>query len=62
MPVAQIRGEPYVKALPLQAEYAPEPPFNASTLETIDPELGEPMHEMFATALFAMREAIRPPG
>lgn len=55
--LAQIRGEPYAKAIQLQAEYAPEPPLAAGTPETIDPELGAPMHEMFATALFAMKEA-----
>ena len=55
--LAQIRGEPYAKAIQLQAEYAPVPPLSAGTPEAIDPELGEPMHEMFATALFAMKEA-----
>lgn len=55
--VAQLRGAPYAQALQLQAEYAPEPPFNAGTPETIDPVLGAPMHEMFATALFAMKQA-----
>lgn len=55
--LAQVRGEPYAKAIQLQAEYAPEPPLSAGTPETIDPELGEPMHDMFATALFAMKEA-----
>ncbi len=53
----QIRGEPYAKAIQLQAEYAPEPPLQAGTPETIDPALGQAMHEMFATALFAMKEA-----
>jgi putative intracellular protease/amidase len=41
----------------LQGEYSPEPPFDAGTLETIDPALGTPMHEMFASALFAMKQA-----
>lgn len=55
--LAQIRGEPYAKAIQLQAEYAPEPPLAAGTPETIDPALGDPMHEMFAAALFAMKQA-----
>jgi putative intracellular protease/amidase len=55
--VAQLRGQPYAEALQLQAEYSPEPPFNAGTPETIDPQLGTPMHEMFATALFAFKQA-----
>jgi putative intracellular protease/amidase len=55
--VAQLRGQPYAEALQLQAEYSPEPPFSAGTPETIDPRLGAPMHEMFATALHAMKQA-----
>jgi putative intracellular protease/amidase len=55
--VAEIRGEAYAKALQLQAEYAPEPPFNAGTLQAIGPELGTPMREMFATTVFDMKQA-----
>jgi cyclohexyl-isocyanide hydratase len=54
--LARIRGKAYAEAIQLQAEYAPEPMFNAGTPETIDPQLAAPMHEMFATALFAMKE------
>ena len=57
--VGQIRGQPYAEALQLQAEYAPEPPFTAGTPETIDPALGEPMHEMFAMTLHGMKSAAR---
>jgi len=55
--LAELRGVPYAKAIQLQAEYAPEPAFDAGTPDSIDPALGEPMHRMFATALYAMREA-----
>ena len=55
--LAQIRGRPYAEAIQLQAEYAPEPPLEAGSPENIDPALGESMHSMFATALYAMREA-----
>jgi len=55
--VGQLRGQPYAEALQLQAEYSPEPPFTAGTPETIDPVLGAPMHAMFATALYAMKQA-----
>ena len=55
--VAQLRGEAYAKALQLAAEYAPEPMFDAGTPDGVDPALREPMHEMYATALFAMKEA-----
>ena len=55
--LAELRGAPYAKAIQLQAEYAPEPVFDAGTPDSVDPALGEPMHRMFATALYAMREA-----
>ncbi|MEM8800442.1 MAG: DJ-1/PfpI family protein [Pseudomonadota bacterium] len=55
--LAQMRGDAYAQAVQLQAEYAPEPLFTAGTLDTIDPKLGEPMHEMFAAALYAIKEA-----
>ncbi len=55
--LARLRGDAYAKAIQLQAEYAPEPIFDAGTPETIDPKLGEPLHKMFATTIFAMRQA-----
>lgn len=55
--VGILRGKPYAEALQLQGEYSPEPPFAAGTLESIDPAIGTPMHEMFASALFAMKQA-----
>lgn len=55
--VAELRGVPYAEALQLQAEYAPEPPFNAGTPETIDPAIGGPLQAMFAMTLFDMKKA-----
>jgi transcriptional regulator GlxA family with amidase domain len=55
----QLRGRMYAEAIQLQAEYAPEPPFNAGTPETVHPSLREPMHDRFAPALFAMREVAK---
>lgn len=55
--LAELRGAPYAKAIQLQAEYAPDPAFDAGTPDSVDPALGEPMHRMFATALYAMQEA-----
>lgn len=57
--LAQIRGEPYAKAIQLIAEYAPEPPLQAGTPETIEVALYEPLHEMFASTLFSMKEAAK---
>ncbi|MEO0398134.1 MAG: DJ-1/PfpI family protein [Pseudomonadota bacterium] len=57
--LAQIRGKAYAKAIQLQAEYAPDPLFNAGTPETSDPALATPMHDMFATAIFKMKEAAK---
>ena len=55
--LARLRGDAYARAIQLQAEYAPEPIFDAGTPESVDPKLGEPLHKMFATTLFAMRQA-----
>jgi len=55
--LTQLRGEPYAKAIQLQAEYAPEPPLSAGTPETIDPDLGSAMHRMFAPGIFQMKQA-----
>ncbi|MEM9422752.1 MAG: DJ-1/PfpI family protein [Pseudomonadota bacterium] len=55
--LAQIRGKAYAQAIQLQAEYAPEPLFTGGTPATTDPRLRDPLHKMFATAIFAMKEA-----
>ncbi len=57
--LAQIRGEAYAKSVQLAAEYAPDPMFNAGTLSSADPKMGDAMHKMYATAIFAMDEASR---
>lgn len=55
--VAQLRGEAYARALQLQAEYSPEPPFRGGTLQLTESEMGTTMHNMFATTLFAMKQS-----
>lgn len=57
--LAQLRGEAYAKAIQLQAEYQPEPIFEAGSPELLDEKLAEPLHEMFASSLYAMKEAAR---
>ncbi|MEM9809790.1 MAG: DJ-1/PfpI family protein [Pseudomonadota bacterium] len=57
--LAQMRGEAYAQAVQLQAEYAPDPIFDRGTPATADPALSEPLHEMFATAIFAMKDAAK---
>ncbi|MGB6318571.1 MAG: DJ-1/PfpI family protein, partial [Litorimonas sp.] len=49
--LAQLRGEGYAKAVQLQAEYAPKPPFASGTPEEAGAALTEPMQGMFATFL-----------
>jgi cyclohexyl-isocyanide hydratase len=44
----RLRGINYAKAIQLQAEYAPEPPFNAGTLETAPPAVSAAMANMLA--------------
>ncbi|ROT94146.1 DJ-1/PfpI family protein [Altererythrobacter sp. FM1] len=46
--VEMLRGRNYAEALVLQAEYAPEPPIRAGTLDTTSPDVGNMMNLMFA--------------
>lgn len=57
--LARLRGEGYAKAVQLQAEYAPEPPFNAGTPEQAGADLTDPMQGMFATFLHDVRATAR---
>mgnify|MGYP000728289004 CR=1 FL=1 len=50
--LAKLRGEPYAKAVQLQAEYAPQPPFVGGTPETTDAVLYRNLHQIFAPAVF----------
>ncbi len=46
--VEQLRGRNYAEALVLQAEYAPQPPIDAGTLETASAPVREMAQTMFA--------------
>lgn len=46
--IARLRGVNYAKAIQLQAEYAPEPPFAAGTLATAPPEVAAAMSGMLS--------------
>jgi putative intracellular protease/amidase len=54
--LAKLRGDNYAKAIQLQAEYSPQPQFEAGTPEESDPELYEAMHEMFAPMVVQFRD------
>lgn len=47
--VAAARGEPYARALMLQGEYQPEPPFAGGSLDTTPKEIAEPLQELFSS-------------
>lgn len=47
--VATARGEPYARALMLQGEYQPEPPFAGGSLDTTPKEIAEPLQELFSS-------------
>ena len=46
--IGRLRGANYARAIQLQAEYAPEPPFNAGTLATAPPDVAAAMQGMLA--------------
>lgn len=58
--IARLRGVNYAKAIQLQAEYAPEPPFNAGTLKTAPPSVADAMSSMLAPFETMVRTAARP--
>jgi cyclohexyl-isocyanide hydratase len=56
----RLRGINYAKAIQLQAEYAPEPPFNAGTLATAPPEVAAGMADMLAPFEGMVRAVAKP--
>lgn len=58
--IARLRGVNYAKAIQLQAEYAPEPPFDAGTLKTAPPAVADAMSTMLAPFETMVRTAARP--
>ncbi|MEO0462056.1 MAG: DJ-1/PfpI family protein [Pseudomonadota bacterium] len=53
--VAMMRGQAYAEALMLQAEYAPQPPFEGGTLETASDDMSEMYELMFSPLVEEMR-------
>ncbi len=56
--VAKLRGEGYAKALQLQAEYDPAPPFDAGSPAKADPRLAANIRAMFAPVLLDIEAGI----
>ncbi|MEN9856122.1 MAG: hypothetical protein RL186_1252 [Pseudomonadota bacterium] len=46
--IGRLRGANYARAIQLQAEYAPQPPYDAGTLATCPPEVAKIMVDMLA--------------
>ncbi len=57
--LAGLRGEAYAQAIQLQAEYAPEPPFDAGTPSSAPQVLAEGMAGMFAPLTARMETTAR---
>lgn len=58
--IARLRGVNYAKAIQLQAEYAPQPPFDAGTLATAPPDVASAMAGMLAPFESQVRAIARP--
>jgi cyclohexyl-isocyanide hydratase len=57
--LAALRGDNYARAIQLQAEYAPAPPFNAGSTQTAPEVVTDAMRSLFAPFAAAAREAAR---
>jgi len=57
--LAALRGENYAKAVQLQMEYAPAPPFNSGTPETAPPAITRSMRAMNEPLIKKAREIAR---
>ena len=58
--VANLRGKDYARALTLQAEYAPQPPFPGGSLGTADPRVAGAMKGMFQGFTEEVRSLAKP--
>lgn len=56
--VAALRGKTYAKAIQLQAEYAPAPPFDSGSPEKAEPFVRDNIKAIFAPLLQRFRAAI----
>jgi cyclohexyl-isocyanide hydratase len=54
-----LRGEPYARAVALNAEYAPRPVLDAGTPGTAGPEAADMLRAMYAPAVAEFRAAAR---
>jgi putative intracellular protease/amidase len=54
--IGRLRSPRYAQALMLQGEYAPEPPFKGGTFGTTEPQIAEPMREMFAPVTWRIEQ------
>lgn len=57
--LATLRGDSYAQAIQLQAEYAPEPPFNAGTPQTAPEDIVKGMGGMYAPIVALAAEVAR---
>lgn len=57
--VERLRGRPYAQALMLQAEYAPQPPFEGGVPERTPPEIAKPMADMLSPIAARARAVAR---
>lgn len=57
--LAALRGDNYARAIQLQAEYAPAPPFNAGSTTTAPDVVTNAMRNLFTPFAAAAREAAR---
>lgn len=57
--LAELRGDNYAKAVQLQMEYAPAPPFNAGTPETAPPAITKSMRAMTEPVVKRARESAK---
>jgi hypothetical protein len=53
--IGRLRGDNYARAIQLQAEYAPEPPYHAGTLATAP----EPVSKAMAAMLAPFKDMVR---
>lgn len=56
--VAALRGETYAKAIQLQAEYDPDPPFDSGSPEKAEPFVADNVKGIFAPLVQNFRQAI----
>jgi cyclohexyl-isocyanide hydratase len=56
--VAHLRGDGYARALQLQSEYDPAPPFDSGSPASADPQLARNIRDMFGPVLLDIEAAL----